>query len=113
VADAEAILRSARAFFHQTLGEAWDRSLAGETHTLEHRADLLLSAIHAVRSSSKVTDAMHRLGGSSGIYESSPLERYFRDATTLRQHGFVSENKLEPIGQVYLGLPPDFPLLTF
>lgn len=113
LADAEAILRSARAFFHDTLGEAWDRTLAGEPNTIEHKADLLLSAIHAVRSSAKVTDMMHRLGGSSGIYESNPLERYFRDATTLRQHGLVSENKLEAIGQVYLGLPPDFPLLTF
>jgi len=113
IADAEAVLRSARSFFHEALREAWDRTVAGEAHTLEHRADLLLAAIHAVRSSSKVTDAMHRLGGSSGIYVSNPLERYFRDAMTLRQHGFVSENKLEAIGQVYLGLPPDFPLLVF
>lgn len=113
LADAEAVIRSARSFFYETLSEAWDRTLAGESHTIEHRADLLLAAIHAVRSSAKVTDMMHRLGGSSGIYESNPLERYFRDATTLRQHGFVSENKLEAIGQVYLGLSPDFPLLSF
>jgi hypothetical protein len=31
----------------------------------------------------------------------------------LRHHGFVAENKLESVGQVYLGLPPDFPLIAF
>jgi alkylation response protein AidB-like acyl-CoA dehydrogenase len=113
IANAEADLRSARAFFHDTLREAWERTAAGETNTLEHKATLLLSAIHAVRSSAKVTDAMHRLAGSTGIYTRNPLERYFRDTSTLRHHGFVSENKLEAIGQVYLGLPPDFPLLAF
>ena len=56
---------------------------------------------------------MHALAGTSGIYSRSVLDRYFRDAHTLRQHGFVSENKLESIGQVYLGLPPDFPLIAF
>ena len=113
IANAEADLRSARAFFHDTLAEAWERTVAGEPNALEHKATLLLSAIHAVRSAQKVTDAMHRLAGSSSIYTSNPLERYFRDTSTLRQHGFVSENKLEAIGQVYLGLPPDFPLLAF
>jgi alkylation response protein AidB-like acyl-CoA dehydrogenase len=56
---------------------------------------------------------VHRLAGTTGIYTRSPLERYFRDAHTLRNHGFASENKLESAGQVFLGLPPDFPLLAF
>ena len=56
---------------------------------------------------------MHRLAGTTGIYTRSPLERYFRDAHTLRHHAFVSESKLETVGQIYLGLPPDFPLILF
>jgi hypothetical protein len=32
---------------------------------------------------------------------------------TLRHHGFVSEGKLETVGQIYLGLPPEFPLIVF
>jgi alkylation response protein AidB-like acyl-CoA dehydrogenase len=113
IADAEAVLRSARAFFYDTLAEGWTRTAAGEVSTLEQRADILLACTHAVRSSANVTDAMHRQGGSSGIYATNPLERYFRDAHTLRQHGIVSENKLEAIGQVFLGLPTDFPFLAF
>jgi alkylation response protein AidB-like acyl-CoA dehydrogenase len=113
LADAEAVLRSARAYFHDTLAEGWARTVAGNVATLEERADILLACIHAVRSSARVTDAMHAQGGSSGIYAVNPLERYFRDAHTLRQHGVVSENKLEAVGQVFLGLPPDFPFLAF
>lgn len=113
LAEAEATLRSARAFFYEAMTEAWERSLAGTPHTLEQRADLLLSVIHAVRSSADVTDMVHRMAGTTGIYTRSRIERYFRDAHTLRHHGFVSENKLEAIGQIYLGLEPDFPLIVF
>lgn len=113
LAQAEASLRSGRAYFYDTMSATWARTAAGGGNTLEQKADLLLSAIHAVKSAVEVTDAMHALAGTSGIYSRSVLDRYFRDAHTLRQHGFVSENKLESIGQVYLGLPPDFPLIAF
>ena len=113
LAESEGTLRSARALFYDTMSETWARTAAGEGNTLQQKADLLLSAIHAVKSAVQVTDAMHRLAGTTGIYAKSRLDRYFRDAHTLRQHGFVSENKLESIGQIYLGLPPDFPLIAF
>ncbi|HJU72715.1 MAG TPA: acyl-CoA dehydrogenase family protein [Gemmatimonadaceae bacterium] len=113
LADAEATLRSARAFFYQTFSDAWERAVAGAENTLEHRADLLLAGIHAVRAGAQATDIIHRLAGTTGIYARSPFERYFRDAHTLRHHAFAAESKLESVGQIYLGLPPDFPLLLF
>jgi alkylation response protein AidB-like acyl-CoA dehydrogenase len=111
-AEAEGILRSARALFYETLSETWARAAAGVPNTMEQKADLLLAGVHAARSSAKVTELMHRLAGTTGIYAKSPLERYFRDVQTLRHHGFVSEGKLESVGQIYLGLPPDFPLVA-
>ena len=56
---------------------------------------------------------MHRLAGTSAIYQRSRLERHLRDAFTLRHHGFVSESKYEAVGQVYLGVPPEFGLVAF
>src|SRR5688572_16058072 len=41
LAEAEATLRSARAFFVGTLSDAWQRTVAGQPNTLTHRADLL------------------------------------------------------------------------
>lgn len=35
------------------------------------------------------------------------------DAQTLRQHGFLSETRLETPGQVYLDVEPEFPMVAF
>jgi alkylation response protein AidB-like acyl-CoA dehydrogenase len=113
VAEAEAKLRSARAFFVETLAATWARTSAGEPNSLEQRADVMLAGVHAAKTAAETTDLIHRLAGTTGIYESSPLERHFRDTHTLRNHGFAAENKLESVGQIYLGLPPDFPLIAF
>ena len=112
LAKAEGILRSGRALFYDTLSEAWARTLAGGSHTMEQRADLLLAGIHAAESAVQATTLMHGLAGTTGIYTRSRLDRYFRDVHTLHHHGFVSESKLESVGQIYLGLPPDFPLIA-
>ena len=61
----------------------------------------------------KAVELMYRVAGTSGIYTRSPLERYFRDVQVLRHHVFGAETRYETVGQVYFGLPPDFPLVTF
>jgi indole-3-acetate monooxygenase len=113
LARAEAMLRAARLLYYDTLGAAWERTLAGAEHTLEQKADLLLAATHATATAATVTDMMHRIAGTSGIYARSPLERHLRDAATLRHHGFLSENRFEAVGQVYCGVAPEFTMLTF
>src|SRR5262249_16454890 len=47
---AEATLRSGRLLLLDTLGDAWRRCLDGDTHSLEHKADLLLAMAHAMSS---------------------------------------------------------------
>ena len=112
LARGEAMLRAARLLYYTTLETAWARAVRGEQFTLEQKADLLLAATHAATTSGKVTDMMHRLAGTTGIYARSPLERHFRDAETLRQHGILCENRFETVGQVYLGVQPEFPLVA-
>ena len=51
--------------------------------------------------------------GSTAIYTKSKLEHYFADAQVVRQHGFANESRHESAAQVYLGLPPDLPVLAF
>jgi alkylation response protein AidB-like acyl-CoA dehydrogenase len=113
LARAEGMLRGARLLYYDTLARAWDPTLAGERSTLEQKADLLLGAGHAAATASEVTDMMHRIAGTSGIYAKNPLERLIRDGQTLRHHGFMSENRFEAVGQVYLGLEPEFMMLAF
>jgi alkylation response protein AidB-like acyl-CoA dehydrogenase len=111
IARAEAMLRAARLLFYDTLESAWGRAVAGERFTLEQKADLLLAGAHATTTAARVTDLMHRIAGTTGIYTRSPLERHFRDAQTLRHHGIISENRFETAGQVYLGVDPEFVLV--
>jgi alkylation response protein AidB-like acyl-CoA dehydrogenase len=113
VADAEAQLRAARLLFYETLNTIWQQAGVNEPPTLDERADLMLAGAHAVRTSAHVADLMHRMGGSSGIYERRPLERHFRDAQTVPHHGFLSESRLETVGQVYLGIEPEFGFVAF
>jgi alkylation response protein AidB-like acyl-CoA dehydrogenase len=113
LADAEAQLRAARLLFYEELDTTWQRALANHSPTLEQRADLMLAGAHAVRTSAQVADLMHRIGGTNGIYERNGLERHFRDAQTVRHHGFLSEARLETVGQVYLGVEPEFSFIAF
>jgi alkylation response protein AidB-like acyl-CoA dehydrogenase len=113
VAEAEAMIRSARLFFYDALAAAWQRAVANEAFSLENKADLMLASTWAVRSAARATDLMHRMAGTNGIYTRSRLERLFRDAQTVRHHGFLSESRLETVGQVYLGLAPEFPFVAF
>ncbi len=110
---AEGMLRAARALMYDAMADAWERIVAGETLTLQDKADLLLAATHTVQTSTEVTDMMFSLGGSSAVFAGNPLERLFRDANVLRQHGFVSAARFETAAQVTLGLPPDLALLHF
>lgn len=112
VARAEAMLRSARLLFLDTIAGAWSRTLSGEGSTLEQKADLLNAGVHVVSTCATVVSMMHAIAGTTGIYTRHPLERHFRDANTLRHHGFVSENRFEAVGQVYLGVPPEFAMVA-
>ena len=113
VAEADAMVRSARLFFYDTLTKAWQRAVMQQPFSLEDKADLMLASTWAVRSAARATDLMHRMGGTNGIYARNRLERHFRDAQTVRHHGFVSDSRLETVGQVYLGVEPEFPFVAF
>ena len=110
---AEAILRSGRLLLLHTVSEAWQRCLAGETHSAKQKADLLLGSAHAMASAVRATELACRIAGTTSIRTSSPLERCFRDIQTMRHHVFASEARYGTVGQVYLGVEPDFGVVFF
>jgi alkylation response protein AidB-like acyl-CoA dehydrogenase len=106
VAEAEAALRSARAFVLETIDAAWDLAVAGEQLTIESRRDLRLAAAHATFQSVKAVDLMYEAGGGSAIHTSSPLQRCFRDVHVVTQHIMVNRSVYEQTGRLYLGGGP-------
>ena len=113
LAQAEAILRAARLLLYDTLSDTWQATLNGRILSLREKADIQLAMTHAVNSGAHAVELMYSVAGTTGIYTKSPLERYFRDVQVLKQHAFAAETRYETVGQVYLGLSPDFLPLLF
>jgi alkylation response protein AidB-like acyl-CoA dehydrogenase len=104
VALAEARLRSARAFFYETIDSAWSLARAGGPMPTDARRDMRLSATHAMRAAIEVVNAMYTLAGGSAVYESCPLQRHLRDVHVASQHITVGAGTLETVGQLLLGV---------
>jgi alkylation response protein AidB-like acyl-CoA dehydrogenase len=105
-AEAEAELRAGRAFMYESAEEIWETLLRGDTPTMEQRAILRLSCVHATSASVKAADVAYRMGGGTSIYESSVLQRIMRDVHTVTQHVQLSSNNYEAVGRVLFGLDP-------
>jgi alkylation response protein AidB-like acyl-CoA dehydrogenase len=113
VAAAEASLRAARGFLYGAVDDAWREASApepapepaSEPVSEAARVALRLAATHATRTSAEVVASMYDLGGGSAIYQSSPLQRRFRDAHTATAHFQVNPATYELLGRLLLGLP--------
>ncbi len=99
VAQAEAMVQSARDFMWRTTAEAWSAVCAGRPVDGRQRAILRLAMTQAVQASAQAVDLMWAAGGGSPIYTSSPLERCFRDIHVATQHAAVSALSWETIGK--------------
>jgi indole-3-acetate monooxygenase len=113
VAAAEASLRAARLFLYGAVEDAWREASTSEPGSEpasrpvseDARVALRLAATHATRTSAEVVASVYDLGGGSAIYQSSPLQRRFRDAHTATAHFQVNPATYELLGRLLLGLP--------
>jgi alkylation response protein AidB-like acyl-CoA dehydrogenase len=111
VAQASALLASARAHVHATVDEIWQTATCGDSPTLDQRARLRLAATHAVRDAARIVDLAYECGGATSIYADSALQRRFRDVHVATQHVLVAPATYELAGRVLLGLPADTEML--
>ncbi|MXP42051.1 flavin-dependent monooxygenase [Altererythrobacter soli] len=111
VAQAEAALRSARAFFYDAAEDAYATLVAGEPLPLDKVNLLRLSSTHLARVGVDVAQTAYRLSGTAAIYTDHPIARQFNDALVVAQHAFLSTGTWQSAGQILLGLesPPGFP----
>jgi indole-3-acetate monooxygenase len=104
VGEAEAALRAARALYYEAIEEAWAAAQQDGPVEDSLRLGLRLAATHAVRTSAEVARSMYDLGGGTAIYESSPLQRRFRDAHAATAHFQVNPATWELCGRLLLGV---------
>lgn len=102
-AEAHTELRAARALFYDAIDEAWHKALAGKTD-LGDRVSVRTANNHALATSVSVIDRMYSIVGGTSVYETSPLQRNFRDVHTASQHMMVADSVMELAGRVMLGV---------
>src|SRR5262249_10543446 len=95
VARAEAELRAAGAGLLDAVERAWAAAQAGRGIPVELRAGLRITATHATEASARVVDVAYGLGGGSAIYDTSPLQRRFRDVHAATQHMLIGPSTWE------------------
>jgi alkylation response protein AidB-like acyl-CoA dehydrogenase len=113
LARAEAKLGSARAYFHAIFNEMWQHAADGGYLDMTQRTQCQLAASNAVMASAEAVDLIHSIAGTASIRKEHPFERYFRDVHVITQHAFVCESRLEAVGQIRLGLEPDWGFFHF
>lgn len=106
VGHAEAELAAARHYIYAATEEMWAAVCAGDTPTLEQRAHYRIAGVHAFRTGRSVVAAMYESAGGSALYRKSPLDRYWRDSTTISQHAFANESAFGEVGRAFMGLDP-------
>jgi alkylation response protein AidB-like acyl-CoA dehydrogenase len=113
LAEAEAVLRAARAYFYDEVKKSWERAKMGERITMDTRISLQMAATFAIESCVKSVAIVHDIAGLTGMRESHPIERHFRDINTIKQHAFTSTARYQSVGQILLGLEPNWGFFHF
>lgn len=106
----QAAWRAARALLRVQAEDLWERALAG---TLDGTADFTESLQGSAWIHSTCADVVrecYRLGGSSSIFHSSPLQRRLRDIHAAKQHVFAQDRFYARAGANALGFAPVDPL---
>ena len=104
LATAEMELAAARAGVYTSLEEQWAALERGDETTARQRTATALARYHAFRTARTIVSSLFDLVGGSSIYrDKSPLDRWLRDAHTMRQHAVAQDSILELTGQVLLG----------
>ena len=113
LAQAEARLRSARAFLLSSLAEIWEA--VGETRalTLEQNTMIRLASTWAIHQAREVVNTLYHGAGATAIFDTGPFERRFRDMHTASQQAQGRQAHYETIGRILFGLPPDTAMFTF
>jgi alkylation response protein AidB-like acyl-CoA dehydrogenase len=99
-------VRGALTRLEEVLGE--DGTL--DDLTVDERAALPLSRLHAFRTARSIVTRIYDLLQTASIHRASPMDRWLRDTTTMCQHVFAQERILQSGGAHLLGGTPDFGL---
>jgi indole-3-acetate monooxygenase len=111
IAQAEALVSSARGFVFEAFGDLWNTLAAGDPPSLRQRARGRLAMAHASAACLQAIELLYKANGGSSVYAGNLFDRRLRDMQTANQHTVVSLKTWEVTGRVLLGLEHNYGLL--
>ena len=110
IGEAEAIVRSARAYLHDAIAQAWEDASEPPEQRQDPSveiANMRLAITHAGHEAVRAVDLVFQAAGTNAAHTGNRLERYFRDSHVAVQHAASTPRNYETAGRVFLGLPAD------
>nr|WP_070960751.1 acyl-CoA dehydrogenase family protein [Hyphomonas sp. Mor2] len=107
MAQMTAAFRAARAYLHDEIDLTWEVAQNSADIPVERRAALRMACTHMVRTGAEIARNCYDLGGGAALFESSDLQRRFRDAHAMTQHIVTAPGTWELTGRLLFGLPTD------
>ena len=104
VGQAEALVRSARAYLYDIVRQVEAATSQTQEVVEELGAAVRLACAHCAQLASEAVDLMFDVAGGTSVYETSRLERCFRDVHMVSHHVLISPSNIEMVGQYLLGL---------
>ncbi len=109
VGEAEAIISGARAYVLDAVERAWQSFDAEMPMPSPELAQARLAITHSIHQAARAVDLLFHAAGTNAIHRRNGLERRFRDAHVVMQHGAGLPANYESGGQALMGLPPKDP----
>ena len=107
VGQAEAALRSGRAFLMEAVAEIWDEAKQTGAVSMDRRIHLRLAGTHAIRLAAQVVENIYTACGGSAINEGGLIQRQFQDIHVITQHMQGRLAYYEMAGRQKMGLSID------
>ncbi len=110
VAEAEAEIHAARLVMENDGREVLERAKRDEDTMLPERARIRRNQTYVARLSVEAVDRLFEASGGHAIFDTSPLQRFHRDAHAAAHHfGLSWDAVAEEYGRIRLGLEPKNP----
>src|SRR5690242_17149847 len=112
VADAATRIHVARLLLHRCADDIEEAAARGEMMEFTARARVRMDCAHAVRQCMEAVEILYLASGGSGIAETNPVQRAWRDLHAVNMHGALTlETNQVMYGRILLGLKPNTPLI--
>lgn len=109
VAESEMELGAARHAVYGSLRRQMEIFEAGGEMGPDDRVDTVLARVNAFRVARTIVTRLYDLVATTAIYRPSPMDRWLRDLTTMRQHVIAQDQVLQSAGAHLLGGTPHNP----